>query len=90
MAYGYNPYAYNPYAYNPYAYNPYAYNPYAYSSYGSGSPYGYGYGDMNGGVEQSAPLGDGSPVITVPSGGATVLPDYPFSGGVGPVVIGGY
>ena len=87
-SYGFNPYAYSPYGNS--GYSPYGYSPYGGYPLPNGAIYpGYNY--TPGG---SGPVGTGtgSAVTSVPStNGGTVLPDFPYAGGVpGQLMVGGY
>ncbi len=85
-----NPEAYSPFDTSGYGSNPYAYSPYGGYSLPEGAIYpGYSY--TPGGT---GPVGTGTAPTVVPvpvTNGGTVLPDFPYAGGVGDqLMIGGY
>ena len=95
--FGFSPYGFD-YG-NPYGYgygNPYGYGGFGYPAPDGGVAYpGFNY-SPGFGVEPTMPgmnapglFPPGSGVTSVPTGGVSILPDFPITGG-GPVVIGGY
>ena len=86
-AYGFNPYAYSPYGNS--GYSPYGYSPYSDYALPNGAIYpGYNYTPGGTGLVGT---GTGSAVTAVPNtNGGTVLPDFPYTGVPGQVMVGGY